>query len=262
MTERSLTPLRVMALVGRGVFIELLRRKDLYVLVILMGLFMVGMVAVAIVGIEHPSTATFLLNLGLTLAYFAAHILTLLLSVRQLPVEIENRTIYPMLARPIERHWLLLGKWAACTACGVVTFLVLFLMGWLPVPKLEACSSTVLVQMLLLQFMSLAMLSGVAMLLSLVLPRGVVVAGLGVLFVMGGKLTVLARNTLEQPVSSWVAWMTGYLPDFSKVNMITRYTDGIDAVALPAFAALIAYAALFTAMSLAAGTWVFQRRTL
>ena len=134
-TGQGPSPLRAMRILVRGVLIELVRRKDIYVLLMLMGLWAIGVISVGMVGIENTATAAFLLNMGLMLVHLAAHTLTLLLAVRQIPDEIENRTLQPVLARPVDRSTFLLGKWAACTLCGLICAGIFFPLAWLPAPK-------------------------------------------------------------------------------------------------------------------------------
>ena len=254
---------RALLWIGRGVAIELIRRKDLYVLFLLMAVFVVGALAVNLVGIDNPSTATFLLNLGLTLAYVFAHVLTLLLAARQLPTEIENRTIYPLLARPISRETLLLGKWGACTACGVLVFVPLFLMGWIAVPKLEAYDPALLVQALALQVVSLGLTAALALGLSLVVQKGVAIALTGGLLFFGHSLFGFIQSVIaENRFSTIFRWLTLYVPDFSKLSLLTRYTDGVGAVSITTFAGLLVYGTLFSIVTLAFSSLAFRRRAL
>ena len=263
MDAMLVSPLRATALIGRGVFIELIRRKDVYVLLFLMCVFLIGVLAIRTVGIEQAATGTFLLNLGMSLAFYSAHILTLLLMARQIPTEIENRTLYPLLAKPVDRDEVLLAKWLACAVCGILVLTALMLLGWLPVPRMEEYHPGTGAQMLTLLPLSLALLAGVTLCLSLVTPKGVTVVLAGGLFFAGPQLIALAQRAasgsgLGQPV----AWLSGYLPDFSKLNLITRYTDGIAPLGTGEFIGLVAYGALFTAVSLAISASLFRRRPL
>ncbi len=253
-----LPPWRSVQLVGRGVFIELLRRKDLYVLAFFMGLFLLGVAIVRLVGIENAATATFLLNLGLTLAYFSAHLLTLLLTARQMPDEVENRTLYPLLAKPLERRHLLAGKWAAATAGGTLVYAALFLVAWGFTPRYHAYSTGCLLQMLLLQPVSIGMLSAFALCGSLFMPRAVNLVVLLTLF-MGGSAVAGLLSARLRPAFAWVA---SYLPRFSDLNLTMRYTDGIGALGAGEFLAIAAYALIFTVLALSLAAWRFERRAL
>ena len=251
------------ALISRAVFLQLLRKRDLYIVFFLMSLFAVGALFVDVVGIENAATATFLLNLGLTLAWYCAHILTLVLAAGQLPSEIENRTLYPLLAKPVSRGTVLFGKWLACSLCGSGVWFALALMGWLPVPKREVFDGFMLVQLFVLQFFSLAMLSALAITLSLVFTRGVTLVVLGILLVLGSQCTSFIDRVIHGGVARSVAhWMVLYMPDFTKLNLITRYTDGVAALGMAQCGGLMLYAAIFTAASLALGMRIFQRRPL
>ena len=79
-------------LVSKSVFIEIKRKRDIYVLMILLGVFVLGVLAMSITGIENAATAAFLLNLGMVFSYVSAHILALSYAVRQMPNEKENKT--------------------------------------------------------------------------------------------------------------------------------------------------------------------------
>ncbi|GAB4314145.1 MAG: hypothetical protein Kow0059_05740 [Candidatus Sumerlaeia bacterium] len=257
--------IELLPLIMRRVALELLRRKDAWVLLILMALFAAGVIVFRMVGIEAPATGTFLLNLGLTLAWFAAHLLTLLLAVRQIPEEIEQRTIYPLLARPLERATLLAGLWTACTASGVLCLAVLFAMAWLGVPKMEPYDAGLLAQLLALQAVSLAMMAALAMLASLIVPRGVALVALAALLVGGGQALDLLRERaagVNEAAAAAVRWGAAYVPDFSQLNLITRYTDGIGPLSAWEFAGLAAQGMIFTAAALVVAAAVFRRRNL
>jgi len=248
------------SLVGRGVWLELLRRKDVYVLLMFMGLFVVYAMAARVVGIDDDATATFLLNLGLTMAYVLAHILTLLLALRQIPVEIEKRTIYPLLAKPLDRHHFVAGKWLASAVCGSAVYGVLFLLAWVSAPRREFFDPVLLGQTLVLAPVSLSMLAAGAIFASLIAPRAIgliVLAG----FLLAGHTLVTWVERTSEPGRLGV-WLWGYLPEFSKLNLIGRYTDGVSALPWSAWFAGIAYGIVWTALLLLLSMAVFRRRAL
>ncbi len=257
------TPARAMSLIGRGVFIELLRRKDAYVLLVLVGLHALAVLTVSIVGVQNPATGTFLLNLGLTLTHFASHLLVMLLAVRQIPAEIDGRTLYPLLAKPIERRTLVLGKWSACTACGAGALLLMVVLVWVPAPKLEAYSLGLLAQALALQIVSLGLVAAVSLLLSLLVPRGVALVAVCLTVFLGDKVAALtAAQAADSPFERPLRWLLAYVPDFSKLDLFTRLTDGIAPLSVAAFTGLAAWGALCTAAALALGAHLFERRAL
>ena len=262
-TQESVSSIQSIRIICRGVFIELMRKKDLFVLLILMLLYIIGIIVINLVGIQNPSTGTFLFNLGMTLAYYCAHVLTLVLTANQIPTEIENRTIYPLLAKPLERQVFIIGKWISCTLCGVLVFIILFALCWLFTPKMENYDGILLFQALILQVISLGMLASLSLLLSLLLPKGLNIVLLGLFLAFSNKIIGFfeARclyTNLEKPVE----WVLSYLPDFYKLNLITRYTDGIGPLGFHEFMGLIFYGVVFTIFSIVLAVCIFHRKPL
>ncbi len=260
------SPLTSMLIVGRGVGIEVLRRKEFYVLLILTLIYVTGVIIAGIVGIENQATLVFLINLGISFAYASAHLLTLILSARQIPFALENRTLHPLLAKPLSRMTYLLGKWAALTASGLCVFLVLFVLSWIPwliFPTRPSFSGGLLAQAMVTMAFSLSLTAALALSLSLVVPQGVNLALSGMLLFAGNNITNFVRargfrTALEAPLR----WITAYLPDFEKLNLFNRYTDGIGALAAWEFLGLLLHATILTAVILVIADAIFSRRPL
>ncbi|MDX2177508.1 MAG: ABC transporter permease [Candidatus Sumerlaeia bacterium] len=250
-------------LVGRGVWIEIVRRKEFYVLLILVALFCLAALAVSIVGVSNPETATLLLNMGLTLAAGAAHLLTLVTAARQIPAEIENRTLYPMLAKPIGRGEFFLGKWAAVASAGYAVFLVLLVLVWASVPKMESYDAALFVQLVLLQGVSIAFMAAAALALSLWMPTPVVLVLLALVYAFGAKgANLLQAATAGGALEGPARVLAAYLPNFSLLNVVTRFTDGIGALGGGQLLGLLAYASVWTAAAFFAGARSFGKRPL
>lgn len=268
-TSATMAPgtLRASYLIGRGVILETIRRKDLYILLLLTLLYMMGIAVAAFVGVENEATILFLQNLGLSFAHFAAHLLVLLTAARQIPDELEQRTIYPLLAKPTSRVDYILGKWGASTVTGLFTlwlFLVLSLLPWAFVPMAPALDTLLLVQAILIASLSVAMMAALAILGSLVFPKGVNILLLGLLFFAGGKLSqfIVARAQKAGTGGTAAQWLTAYIPDFSRLNLFHRYTDGLEAVAPGVLVAMTFHAVIIAAVALAGAMLLFHRRNL
>lgn len=252
-----------MDLVSRGVWIELIRKKDLYVLAMLIGVFGIGTFASRLVGIEEPETATFLFNMGLTLSHLFAHSLVALLIIRQVPNDLENRSIYPILARPIRRAHYLLGKWWAAGIGGALTYGLFVTWICLTVPRMEEFSHALFLQNLLLQICSLFLFSAAGLLLSLVLPKAVGLLILAAALLIYQPMTGLMRSMTSG--GAWTAMVNWFLllwPDFTKLNLTTRFTDGLDALPLPMFIGLLVHVAFFCLLCLSLSQACFERRSL
>jgi len=244
-------------LIGKSVWLELIRRQDLYICLIMLSLFLLGVLVMRIVGIDTPATGTFILNMGMMLASICAHLLLLFFAARQFPSEIENRTLYPLLARPIRRSDILLAKWLAVSLGGILVYTVLLCSVWFSVPKLEAYDTSLLYQTYGLHVLSLLWLSGMSMAFSLLLPRGLAVLLSGIFFFAGGSLRqLMSGNILIRRL------LAAYIPDFGMLNLTTRYTDGIGALAVSDLLALVGYGVLMIACFVSAARYAFQGKRL
>lgn len=108
--------------IARTVWLETLRRKDLYVLLILAFAFLAILMIMNIFGLRN--LVGYIKETGLFLAWIFSWILTIGVSVRQLPQEERTGTIFSLLAKPVRRFELIIGKWlGAGSIAGAATVL-------------------------------------------------------------------------------------------------------------------------------------------
>lgn len=88
---------------------EMLRRKDIYVLLILLAALLFSLLSVDIFGLK--GVAAYVKDLGLSFTWLFAWILAVLVGARQLPAEERQGTIFTLLSKPITRAELVVGKW-------------------------------------------------------------------------------------------------------------------------------------------------------
>jgi ABC-type Na+ efflux pump permease subunit len=91
------------------VWLEMIRRKDLYVLLILMATLLAGLLSFDVFGLA--GVAGYVKDMGLLAVWMLGWILAVNTSVRQLPQEEQRGTLFPLLAKPVSRLTLILGKW-------------------------------------------------------------------------------------------------------------------------------------------------------
>jgi Cu-processing system permease protein len=97
---------------------ELYRRKDFYVLFIVTMLICLVMASVNI--FNDDKIVRYLKELCLLLVWISSLVIAITTTARQIPAERENRTLLPLLAKPLSRGQLLLGKFIGCwIACGL-----------------------------------------------------------------------------------------------------------------------------------------------
>jgi ABC-type transport system involved in multi-copper enzyme maturation permease subunit len=97
---------------------ELYRRKDAYVLFILTVLICLVMASVNI--FRDDKIVRYLKEICLLFIWISSLVIAITTTARQIPMERENRTLFPLLAKPLSRTELLLGKFLGCWfACGL-----------------------------------------------------------------------------------------------------------------------------------------------
>jgi ABC-type transport system involved in multi-copper enzyme maturation permease subunit len=96
---------------------ELYRRKDFYVLFIVTILICLVMASVNIY--NDANIVRYLKEICLDLIWLCSLVIAVTTTARQIPAERENRTLLPLLAKPLTRVELILGKFLGCwLACG------------------------------------------------------------------------------------------------------------------------------------------------
>ena len=116
----------VFALAGVAIK-ELYRRKDFYVLFVLTAIITLLLGAVSF--FNDDKIVRYVKDIVLLLIWVSALVIAIVTTARQIPAERENRTIFPLLAKPVTRAQVILGKFVGCwLACGValVVFYVFF----------------------------------------------------------------------------------------------------------------------------------------
>ena len=108
--------------IANAVWLEMLRKKDIYVLLILLSALLITLVSLNIFGLGGMTR--YVKDIGLLLAWIFGLVLSIHVASRELPQEEARGTIFPLLARPISYGELIIGKWlgtwsivAAATLC-------------------------------------------------------------------------------------------------------------------------------------------------
>ena len=119
-----LQPMRTVLALASVVIKELYRRKDFYVLFIITAVITLVMASVKF--FHDDKIARYLKEICLLLIWISGLVIAIGTTARQIPAERENRTIFPLLAKPVTRAQVVVGKFAGCwLACGL-TLLVFY----------------------------------------------------------------------------------------------------------------------------------------
>ncbi|MFO1477902.1 MAG: ABC transporter permease subunit [Verrucomicrobiota bacterium] len=113
--------------VAQLVLLEMYRRKDFYVLFFLTVLITGVMGSVNF--FNDPKVGRYLKEICLALIWISSAFIAVATTARQIPAERESRTIFPLMAKPISRGQMLVGKFLGCwlaTCLSLVAFYLFF----------------------------------------------------------------------------------------------------------------------------------------
>ena len=104
---------------------ELIRRKDFYVLFVLTALITLVMGSVNL--FHDDRIVRYMKEICLLLIWLCSLVIAITTAARQIPMECESRTIFPLLAKPVTRTQLILGKFFGCWLACAITLAAFYL---------------------------------------------------------------------------------------------------------------------------------------
>ena len=116
--------MRTVSAVVRGMVLELFRKKDFTVFFVLLVGLMFILSSQNFFNVENITR--YIKDFGYTTVIIFSFLITVILSSRQVPSELNSRTIYPLLAKPISRFGFLFSKFAGSVAVSVISFVAYF----------------------------------------------------------------------------------------------------------------------------------------
>jgi ABC-type transport system involved in multi-copper enzyme maturation permease subunit len=103
---------------------EAYRRKDFYVLFVLTAVLTIALGSANFFN-DH-SIVRYLKEVCLLFIWVSALVIAVTTAARQIPAERENRTIFPLLAKPVSRWDVMFGKFLGCWMAGIFALVVFY----------------------------------------------------------------------------------------------------------------------------------------
>jgi ABC-type transport system involved in multi-copper enzyme maturation permease subunit len=254
----------VLALSG-VVIKELYRRKDFYVLFVLTAVITLVMGSVSF--FHDTKMVRYVKDIALLLIWMSALVVAIATTSRQIPAERENRTIFPLLAKPVTRWQVILGKFAGCwLACGLALIVLYLFFGVVSGSREHHWPLLNYFQALWLQWVMLGMIVALVLLGSVVFaapsPNATIsfIVVLGILF-LGRYLNQVALQQSE-PLRSIVYGLYFLIPHLEWYDVRDRIINDQHLIGWVDCGLATLYAVLYMAVFLV-GTWlVFRRKPL
>ena len=244
---------------------ELYRRKDFYVLFVLSAL--ITLVAGSASFFHDDKIVRYLKEICLLLIWVSALVIAVTTAARQIPAEREQRTIFPLLAKPVTRGQVIAGKYLGCwLATGLALVVFYLFLGAVSGSREHAWPVLNYFQAAWLHWMMLGVVIAMAVLGSIVFAAPssnstiLVVVVIGILL-LGGHLNQVALEHAE-PGRSIIYAIYFLIPhlEWFDVRDLVVHDQGL--IAWWAVAAASAYAAIYAAFFLLAAWVLFRRKAL
>lgn len=247
---------------------ELYRRKDFYVLFILT--ILITLLMASIHFFQDIQVIRFVKEMCLLLIWVAALVIAITMTARQMPAERENRTIFPLLAKPISRWQVLLGKFAGCwMASGIALIVFYAFFALVSVSREHTVPVAAYFQALWLHWQMLGITIALTLLGSVVFSLAanvtiMFIVTIGILLV-GGHLHVVAGHMAEPSASFLTAlyFLIPHLELFDMRELIIHIQNW--ATDLPSWLEVFwvtVYGLCYMAFFLLAACLVFRRKAL
>ena len=242
-------------------FVELWRRNDVFALLVLAVALLVPLSMASPFGATGASR--YLDEVALLLIWGFSLFVALGTGSRLFPPEFEGRTIYTLLAKPISRGTLLVGKYMGAVAASW-SALLLFYSLFVAVSLLRGGGvSAELAQGIVLHMAFVALAVAVSLFGSLLVTPSANLTlsslSLVAMFFFGRRLPEYA-DTVAAPLSWLVEVVYVAAPHAEFFDMRQRLVHGWGAVDAVVFCAVLAYAAAYTALLLYFAALALNRR--
>ncbi len=262
--------------VARVSLLELLRRRDVYVALILAVVLVVPLSTVNFFGVE--GIVRHLREVSLLLIWLFSVVIAITTAARQIPGELQRRTILPLLARPIRRSEVVLGKYVGSALAASAALLLFYLCyvlltGLLSEPQAETTRMQATLmhmdmtmgQAILMHLAFVWLLTAMTMAGSLILTVSAnltccALVAVGMLL-FGEQLPKIADQAVFP--ASWIVRLAHYvLPHFEFYDSRVRLIHEWGAYDWGVLAIVLLYTLLYIAFLMIFSTLVFNRKRL
>jgi ABC-type transport system involved in multi-copper enzyme maturation permease subunit len=251
--------------IARNAFREAVRDRVLYNLVLFVLVLIVG--GILLGELSAGEESKFAVDLGLSAMLLFGVFIAIFVGVGLVYKEIERRTLYVILSKPVGRGEFLLGKYLGLCLTLLVNILIMGAGLSLALIYLRRGWNPLVMRIwpaILLIYVELMIITGVAMLFSSFSSPALSALLTLFVFVIGhfsGDLKTLSHS-MNGAAARWLlAGLYYLLPNLANYNLITLASHGLSPAPWPVLLAVI-YGLIYVAVLLATTTLIFSRRNL
>ena len=245
-------------------FKELVRKKDFYVFLFLLLALLVFFFNESFFGVEN--TSRYLKDLGFSLILIFSLVIAVTFSSRQIPSELETKTIYPLLSKPVSRDQFVLGKFAGGLFLSIASFTVFYAVYLVVIfTKGEGASPVLLIQAYLLSVYLIAFLSSIAIFFSMFLSVSANVTITFLLYFLIIWYNGTLKDLLLSPqlnLSFFYSFLYYILPHFEFYDIKTRIIHLWEPLPLWVLGYVTIYTLLYVSLLMGLSCLTFRKKSL
>jgi ABC-type transport system involved in multi-copper enzyme maturation permease subunit len=259
---------RVLAIAG-NTYRENIRDKVLYNLILFALIMILSSLALGQLTLGNESKV--IIDLGLSSISVFGMLIAIFIGISLVYKELEKRTVYALLAKPVHRHEWILGKYLGLLFTLLVNLAIMTVglaLAMLYAGGIQAGGYFRLLPAAYMIFLSLALITALALLFSTFSSPALSAVFTFFLWVIGhfgADLLSFAELTKSASIT-WLCRILYYLiPNFSNFNILDSrsiiqsagYFQPIDALAI---VSATMYCVIYCAFLIALGIWIFMHR--
>lgn len=251
--------------IARNAFREAVRDRVLYNLVVFALLLIAG--AIFLGELSAGQEAKIIVDLGLSAILLFGVFIAIFVGVGLVYKEIERRTLYAILSKPVGRGEFLLGKYLGLSLTLLANVLIMGVGLSLALIFVKRGFDPLVIRIwpaILLIYVELTILTGVALFFSSFSSPALSALLTFFVFIIGhfsADLKTLAHSMGSAPARWLFAGLYYLLPNLANYNLITPAAHGVSPEPVPVLMAIV-YGLVYVGVLLAATTLVFRRRNL
>jgi len=244
--------MRQIWVIAQNTIKALVKKKDFYVFLMMLLVLLVLLSSENFFGVKDASR--YVKDIGYFCLWTFSLIIAIIFSAKQLPDEMDSKTIYLLLAKPVSRAYVILGRFLGsilATSLAYTIFYLLFIA--ITLLKGEGIAFSLIIQGLVFGICFLSVVCAVSIFLSLcfTLSTAIVLSFIIYFSVMwlANGLRVISLSTTG--LKSYLLTFAYYLiPHYEFFNLRVRLVHSWEAVPLWVFSSIVLYTCVYTGIVL------------
>ncbi|MCK4401568.1 ABC transporter permease subunit [bacterium] len=255
--------MRAAWIIAKNVIEESIRKKEIYVL------FILSVAMMSVVAMASFFSLTGLIKYFTELSFLIITYITVIIAVvvgaRQVPTELNSRTIYPLMAKPLKRSEFIIGKWLGTSLISIFCFLVFEGIFIVLLFSKGSGISCILIQGIFLHILQIMLISSIVICLSTFMTNAANATVSILYFILGYWIGKAISDALDNcgAFLAWILRSINYiLPHLDYFDLSKKIVHQWQPVPAWVIITVMIYAVVYISIFLLIGTLKFQRKQL